>query len=126
ARGDGGVVREDVGSAVLGGNEAEALLGVETLHGAHRHDVLFSHVLYGQLPGDRDRYSRCSSSVSEVVLENVLPGSPRGRHDKRFTATKGTTERHDVSDRNVRNEMVCSEPAARRVRAASASPRNSC
>src|SRR4051812_10814845 len=48
ARRNGGVVREDVGSAVLGGDEAEALLGVEPLHGANRHDALFSHVRYGQ------------------------------------------------------------------------------
>src|SRR3954447_3865645 len=55
ARRDRGVVREDVGAAVLGSDEAEALLGVEPLHGANRHVVLFSHVRYGQLPGDRDR-----------------------------------------------------------------------
>src|ERR671925_295786 len=37
AAGDSGVVDEDVLAAVVGGNEAEALLAVEPLHGALRH-----------------------------------------------------------------------------------------
>jgi hypothetical protein len=39
---DGGVVNENVGSAVVGGDEAVALVGVEPLHGALSH-VSFSY-----------------------------------------------------------------------------------
>src|SRR5674476_1001036 len=42
AAGDGRVVREHVGAAVLGSNEAEALFSVEPLHGASCHNLFSS------------------------------------------------------------------------------------
>src|SRR5690606_13428083 len=60
ARRDGRVVGEDVGAAVVGGDEAEALFSVEPLHGSGCHGVLLLEV------GVRSRFPRPWSSLCVV------------------------------------------------------------
>src|SRR5689334_633558 len=68
---DGGVVDEDVGRAVVRGNEAVALVRVEPLHGALRHVLL----LLMTISGTHGRVSRVEAAgvVTGPALGEALP-----------------------------------------------------
>src|SRR5262249_22177535 len=60
---DGGVVDEDVGRAVVRGDEAVALVRVEPLHGALRHVLLLLMTIFG----NHGRVSRVAATTARLL-----------------------------------------------------------
>src|SRR5690606_29285601 len=88
---DRGVVREHVGRAVLGGDEAVALLAVEPLHGSGSHCYSFKSV--ETPPAGAGEYITVFVVNSWVTRSAGRPprGRSRRREDKRGTAISETT-----------------------------------
>src|SRR6202012_5705903 len=71
---DGGVVDEDVGGAVVRGDEAVALVRVEPLHGALRHVLL----LHMTISGTHGRASRVATTAVLFLLRRCSLEQHRG------------------------------------------------
>src|SRR5690242_15847658 len=112
---DGGVVDEDIGSAVVGGDEAVTLVGVEPLHFALSH-----YFLLRRSSGPRARDPGCCDRLSpEARLWD-----PR-RRDQNFAGavTRTRTSTTTRTSKHHRAGWKRREPARRRDHAAGKSTR---